>query len=386
MSSRNQFEIVPERVLVQHSRPAFYLPQLDGLRFIAFFLVFLHHNLPTGAKVSQQFGSAFEHALATVRDTAGFGLSLFFFLSSYLIVSLLILEREASGAVNLRSFYVRRVLRIWPLYFVFLIGVAIAGWWLPAEHISVMRFAAMSLLAGNWYFIAKGMSPGIIGPLWSISVEEQFYAIWPSVFRRTSNEVFLYFSIAIGVLSLVATAILASHRVDSLNIWMNSLSEFVFFAGGSMAALLLPRQLMSSKIKGTLLTLAGLGLWFVNELLLHGNDRTLQPIPLHASLGYFLSAIGCALVLSGFLYLPQSLIPSWLRYLGKISYGLYVFHGLAMHLVRSTPIRWHLRTPGVQFIVILGITTVLAALSYRVLESPFLRLKRRFELILTRAT
>ena len=129
----------------------------------------------------------------------------------------------------------------------------------------------------------------------------------------------------------------------------------------------------------------GVVLWFITEIFCKIDDRGTAQIPVLLSLGYLLAAVGCALLIMGALFIPARAVPEWLRYLGKISYGLYVFHALSMHLVRSTPLKWHLQTPGLEFVVIFAITLVLADLSYRFLEKPFLRLKRRFEVVVTRA-
>jgi peptidoglycan/LPS O-acetylase OafA/YrhL len=379
-----------ERSIPDHSashsvRPKFYYPQLDCLRFMAFFLVFLHHNIPTNARVLNHLGPRFLAVTILLRDTVGFGLSLFFFLSSYLITSLLIMERRTSGTINLKSFYVRRILRIWPLYFAFLGGVALVGHWRAAEHISLPRFAAMSVLAGNWYCTVAGLGAFAIGPLWSISVEEQFYAIWPGVFRSASRKTFLWFTGGVALISIVSTGILAARGASSLGLWMNSLSEFAFFAGGGLFALMVPSIKMPNWRYALTLTGGGAVLWFVVEIFCKINDRDLQPTPIRAIVGYLLVAIGCALLLRGSLYLAPGAIPEWLIYLGKISYGLYVFHSLAMHIVRSSPASWPIRIPGVDLLTVLLITVALAALSYKFLEKPFLQLKGRFESVRTRS-
>jgi len=370
---------------IKESRQFFYLPQLDGLRFLAFFLVFLAHNVPSDETLSGHFGPAPATAIGLIRDTAGFGLGLFFFLSSFLISSLLLIEKDTTDTVALRAFYVRRILRIWPLYFAFLICVSIIGIWSPSEHISIPRLAALSLLAGNWYFIARGMSPFIVGPLWSISVEEQFYAIWPSILRLTNRRTFVYFSLAVGVGSLATTALLAARGVSSLNIWMNSAPEFVFFAAGTLLALFFQPQRKPNLLIAILLSIFGFGVWTADEWLFKLTDRTFKPEPFQTTCAYFFAAAGCALLIAGCLYIRATLVPGWLKYLGKISYGLYVFHPLAMRFIWSTPRNWHLRGSILEIISIFFVTVALAACSYRFLERTFLRLKRRFELIATRA-
>ncbi len=367
------------------TRPTFYVPQLDGLRFVAFFLVFLHHNLPVGVKLSKLLGSRYANVLDVARETSGFGLSLFFFLSAYLIGSLLILEKTRTNTVHLRAFYVRRILRIWPLYFGFLAGVSVFGLWLPAEHLSLARLAAMTLLVGNWYTSSHGLGPFVIGPLWSISVEEQFYAIWPSVFRSLSQKNFTIFAVIATCVSLGVTGYLADGRVNTGNIWLNSFAELIFFAGGTLLALYFKASRTPNVTCAVLAISGGVFLWTAAEIWCKVNDRVSHPSALQLPFGYFLVACGCALLLGGVLLLPVSSFPNWLIYLGKISYGLYVFHALAMHIVRSTPATWHLRAPGIDIFVVLSLTILCASLSYPLIERPFLRLKRRFESVRTRS-
>lgn len=107
----------------------------------------------------------------------GFGVDLFFVLSSYLITTLLMREIGATGHINVPAFWVRRAkrLRIWPLYFSFVPGCALVG------AISPRMAGAMAVFAGNWAMITWGDLAGVAGPLWSVSVEEQFYLTWPLV-------------------------------------------------------------------------------------------------------------------------------------------------------------------------------------------------------------
>jgi peptidoglycan/LPS O-acetylase OafA/YrhL len=384
MRIEQQQGVIPRVPASQSTHPAFYIPQLDGLRFLAFFLVFLSHNLPTGDKVGQHFGPDVQRALSIISETAGFGLSLFFFLSAYLITSLLLLEKAASGTIDLRSFYLRRILRIWPLYFAFLGAVAVVGLWRPTHHISILRFAAMSALTGNWYSMVAGMGPFVIGPLWSISVEEQFYAIWPWVFSQLSRKAFIGFCASLGVVSVFCTAVFTYRGATSLGLWLNSLTEFIFFAAGGMFALFIRTPRRPNLLYSSVMIAAGSVLWLAVEVCFAINARSVSPVPSKASLGYLVVALGCAFLLAGALHFPSVSVPQWLVYLGKISYGLYVFHALAMHLVWSTPLIWCLRTPGIEFVSVFVLTLIFATLSYRYLERPFLQLKRRFELVKTR--
>ena len=112
-----------------------------------------------------------------------FGVPLFFFLSAFLITELLTRELDQFGTISIKSFYTRRVLRIWPLYFTFIFGMVLATQFTDKfGHISGSTQAAFSLFSGNCYITFNGWLPSYpIKPLWSISVEEQLYILLPLV-------------------------------------------------------------------------------------------------------------------------------------------------------------------------------------------------------------
>ena len=160
-----------------------YFPELDGLRFIAFMMVyFFHGGVPQGI-LARLIGSRIAGAF---RENGGFGVQLFFILSGYLIATLLLREEARYGRIDLRAFWIRRVLRIWPLYYLtLLIGFGL----IPAlEHqigtpgyARMLRGQLIPFLAflGNWSMIFVGPLPDWLSILWSVCVEEQFYLIVP---------------------------------------------------------------------------------------------------------------------------------------------------------------------------------------------------------------
>ena len=113
--------------------------------------------------------------VAGIGATGAFGVSLFFVLSSYLITELLLREKDLIGGLDVKSFYIRRILRIWPLYFAFLALAVALRWIFPGQHVTWRAGLWFSLLAGNWYIVFHGFPSSVIFPLWSVSIEEQFY-------------------------------------------------------------------------------------------------------------------------------------------------------------------------------------------------------------------
>ena len=167
-------------------------------------MVFLHHAFPHDPTFWTKLGVPLFLAriVAGIGATGAFGVSLFFVLSSYLITELLLREKDLMGTLDIRSFYIRRILRIWPLYFAFLALAVALQWIVPGQHVTWRAGVWFSFLAGNWFIVFHGFPSSVIFPLWSVSIEEQFYITWPAVVRKVSETGMLIFA---GLLLVVAT-------------------------------------------------------------------------------------------------------------------------------------------------------------------------------------
>jgi peptidoglycan/LPS O-acetylase OafA/YrhL len=340
-------------------------PELDALRFFAFLSVFLFH----ACRSSKRFNIELYEPLS-------YGLPVFFLLSSFLITHLLLKELDTTGTVHVKGFYARRVLRIWPLYLSFLAGCYLLGVVSPQYHIETPRLLAFLFLSGNWYVGARGWGSSPIYPLWSISVEEQFYLIWPAVVMLGAR--FLKpAAFAITALSLCCIAIQCKYGAGGDEIWTNSLSQFLYFALGTLAAIYFAQRPIKKGISRGLFSIAlGVGSWWIIEAFSHIKAPGLQPQALPFVAGYGALGISCVAVLYGFLALPESFFPNWLTFLGKISYGLYVFHKLCQFMVPHLGLRSAVLKTVVSFLA----TVACAALSFQFLEKPFLKMKKRFAL------
>jgi peptidoglycan/LPS O-acetylase OafA/YrhL len=346
-----------------------YRPQLDGLRFFAFFAVFIFHTTR---------GSNSPAALVALYDAGAFGMCTFFILSSYLITSLLVRERARFGKIHVRAFYIRRALRIWPLYFVFLAMNLVIGHFVPKVSVEIPRLLAFVFMVGNWYVAAVGFSASPIYPLWSISLEEQFYLVRPALVSK-SKDFLLWASCALIPVSLGSIYVLGVCGASREQVWVNSFAQFLFFACGSLLALYEGNIGISMSVgRGALLVVAGFGAWWAIEARFHLMAKTPIANPLALTAGYAAVGLACAAILFGVLSLPGGLVPRWLAYLGKISYGLYVFHVFCLEHASRT--HNHVVNAGLS----LAATIVCAAISYRFLEKPFLGLKSRFEFVQSR--
>jgi peptidoglycan/LPS O-acetylase OafA/YrhL len=355
------------------SKERFYRPELDILRFLAFFLVFLHHSQ------RMYFPGA---ALADVGAACASGVQVFFVLSSFLITELLLREKEKTGSVHLRFFYIRRILRIWPLYFFFIGGCLIVSKLTHFTIFTTTQFLFFLFLAGNWWSAFHGFIPRVVGPLWSISLEEQYYIVWPTI-ARFGRRVLWIASGLFLVASTIALWYLGSAQAERYAIWCNSFVEFQFFALGAMLAMLLhKRTLAFSPVLRIVLALAAFTIIVGDQISLHVilGPKT-GPIALIAA--YALLSIGIVLLFLAFFGMKVGSFAKPLIYLGKISYGLYVFHDLSLRIIYPLEQRFHFG--GVLSVLFsLAVCILLASLSYKFLEMPFLRLKEKFAFVRTR--
>ncbi len=361
------------------------IPALDGLRGIAILLVMLNHFTHDAGQ-----SHVTVPVLRQIAESAWCGVDLFFVLSGFLITGILWQARDADG--YFRNFYMRRVLRIFPLYYgalalVFFIAplvhpftpamremAANQGWlWLFSGNI-------LMGLRGDWVFDVGWVN---IGHFWSLAVEEHFYLVWPAlVFFLKKRDLMAVCAFAVVVaftsrvwLRLVegdpvGAFVLTNARMDALAI--GSFIALVVRSEGGGAALVRP-----AFIAGTLsaLGLAGVIVICGGHLdWAHWADQTVGFTLLAAFFGALLVLV---------VYLPADSLWGrfWaspiLRFFGKYSFGLYVFHHL---LLPFTPRLFPIDRIGVTAHVLLAmaLSLLIALASWHGYEKHFLRLKRFF--------
>lgn len=370
----------------------FYHPELDILRFFAFFLVFLHHSVPHDPIFWTRYGVplALARVVAGIGAMGAFGVDVFFALSAYLITELLLREKALIGDLDLRSFYARRILRIWPLYFFFLALAGVLTFVVPGQKIGWQASLAFLFLSGNWWIVFRGFPSSVIFPLWSVSIEEQFYLFWPPVVRRLRAVHMSFLACAMMAIAWLTRFYVVSHHAGETQVWCNTLARLDPIAAGILVAVFLrgeaPR--FSAKMRVLMIAFAGIC------LALAGNYWSIKADPLTTArilAGYPAVAIGAAALLLGILSHAQvtarvSITKTALVYLGKISYGLYVYHVLGLMVSDFAVPRAEATLPRylVRVAVAFSLTLALSAASFRWLETPFLNLKQRFTHVLSR--
>ena len=377
----------------------FYLPELDSIRFFAFLSVFIYHSVVRDKSfyVQSGFPDGLANFLAVVPKAGNFGLDMFFALSAYLLTTLLLREKELRGTIDVRKFYMRRILRIWPLYF-FVIGLALlVSHFDPTERMDLFHAFLFAVFLGRIAMAYYGPIPTFAAPLWSVSVEEQFYLVWPWVVRRSTRFVVTVSLLALAICFVARVYIefggLPAHSL--LRAWFWRIDPIVY---GALLAVVLKGR--SPRLKNwQRYLLIAVGLIFVYAGAAWADDvNSLKPV---AQLFFLpLAAIGCIAVLGASIGIQDRIVGPFLRlrplvYLGRISYGLYAYHALVLWMMSGRATAWLQLSVGrlhhgqlwfvISFeIVALTLIILISVASYRFFERPILRIKERFALVPSR--
>jgi peptidoglycan/LPS O-acetylase OafA/YrhL len=338
------------------------LPQLDGVRGLAILVVMLHNE--------RSFYPSLH--LQTIFENGWMGVDLFFALSGFLITGILLDSKESGN--YFRNFYARRCLRIWPLYYC-LIGFMFVI--LPAIHRSAASMVfersspwwAYPFFLQNLLVAVPTSAAGLLGVTWSLAVEEQFYLVWPLAVRALSKDQLRRLAVIVICISPALRLLLLSHHAD---LYSNTFSRLDGLMSGSLIAVLA----RSSDFEPTrfikpawILLFTALPLAFVLEAL---KARWIV---------YSFSTVASASFVFLSLYSGQPWLQAGLRnrfmvYTGQISYGLYLMHKLPFDSAKEYQFNAH---PVLMMFTLLAACYGMAALSWSLLEMPFLKLKKFFE-------
>jgi peptidoglycan/LPS O-acetylase OafA/YrhL len=338
------------------------IPQLDAVRGLAILVVMFHNISPKYPLF---------HSDQLFRD-GWMGVDLFFVLSGLLITGILLDTKQSAG--YFKNFYVRRCLRIWPLYYSLLFFMFVVVRFLNSSeyHLVVQTSSpwwAFPLFLQNFLLAISTNAAGPLGVTWSLAIEEQFYLVWPLVVRFCSITQLRQLAIAEICLSPMLRYYLWLHHVD---LYTNIFCRLDGLMAGALLALLIRSDnFVPSKLlqRAWILLLIAAPLAFLTEAF-------------HARWIVFSFT---ALASAAFVYVAMFSERKWLQkimtnqflvYTGTISYGLYLLHKIPFGMVQVL----HLdRRPYLPLPIILVASYVLAALSWNLLEKPFLSLKRFFD-------
>jgi peptidoglycan/LPS O-acetylase OafA/YrhL len=362
-------------------------PELDGIRGLAILGVLATHScaylaLTPGTK-----------PLLSLMYFGQWGVDLFFALSGFLITGILL---ETKSATNyFRSFYARRALRIWPIYYsvlAILFSLALISPWVAANAPPRLEWGSYVFYLQNIpTFWADKLVPqaGMVGHFWSLAIEEQFYFVWPILVLFVPEDSIL----AICVLGFIVALPL---RLYMLTVFGYSWGEMVLttarmdglFVGAALAVLSHQRKKLSwkfSAIPGVagLMILGWIGVF-------HRTDQFIGAGPYMRTFGVTAVALlsGALIALSQLRVRSVSrfLSKRWLRFFGRYSYGIYVFHvpiflspsaGLAHYPGIAIPLP--LKSAVLFILGINCVSIITAVASFELFESRFLRFKAKFK-------
>jgi peptidoglycan/LPS O-acetylase OafA/YrhL len=369
-----------------------YFRGLNALRFFAAAMVVMHH----GETIRAKHGLENLEWLSLFKN-GGNVVTFFFVLSGFLITYLLLKEKAIRKTISIKHFYIKRILRIWPLYFLlFIIGVLILPELFKFLHIS---YEIPYTFGQSWYWFVFFL-PGLVTfyygthllqPLWSIGVEEVFYLIWAPAFKFFKQSILL---ILWGIIALkIVLQLIVAFEIVNNSLFVYLISTFQFET----------------------MTIGGLGAYFVFHRKKSMNDLFIYKIPVQIVFYGFLAAyllfeaninfsvwknffhlpvIPTMLIDSLFLYLiiGVSLVDKniiklkskYLSYLGEISYGIYMYHMLIIFtlifFLKNVLLKMNIWTGSLLFYTILFVVTVMiSALSKILYEDRFLSLKKSFQ-------
>jgi peptidoglycan/LPS O-acetylase OafA/YrhL len=357
-----------------------HIDSLDGIRGIAILLVVFFHYLPVNPA----------NPFSAIAGLGWTGVDLFFVLSGFLITGILYDTRGSSNFFKV--FYARRALRIFPLYF-FVVGLVVA--------VAALLHTAMSWKAIPFYIYGANVmhlfKDGIpdftpyfnCDHFWSLAVEEQFYSLWPLVVFFVISRRTLMKICAAGIVgALVFRLVLTHFAVPPVILYSELPSRMDSLLAGAMLALALRAPRLSAWLsRRRLYSLIAACCLLLALLLIKAKTLAFYSIAM-SSFGYSLIA-GVYFGVLALALMPGTVANrvatlSVLRFFGRYSYGLYIWHALLSPImIRRTP--WFTRhihplalSQMVYALVMVAFFTAVALASFHLLESPFLKLKSRF--------
>ena len=380
----------------QAQQKRIYFPGLNSLRAIAALLVVVCHieQLKTLYGYNNMFDNTF------INQSGVFSVTFFFCLSGFLITYLLLVEQERTATIDIKKFYIRRALRIWPLYY--FLGIIslfllpnIQSWHVPVWQAGLETNYFAHIF--SYFAFLPNIAIAFIGiiphanQVWSIGVEEQFYLIWPLIFRYTRNVWQAIFSvIGIYVAVKLITIVLMGGYSHNLSIAARleqfyrllQVNRIDCMAIGAIGAGILYHD--RSKLKPFYTFIAQYILYTVALLfVMFGGFR--EGFWLHFNQEIF--AVLSALIILNVATNRQTIFKlenKNLDYLGRISYGIYMFHCLCIAIAFYLVNRYTSFSPSqfmgntIVYPLVFGLSIAMAAISYRWLEQPFIRQKHRF--------
>jgi peptidoglycan/LPS O-acetylase OafA/YrhL len=355
-----------------------YYPQLDAIRGMSFLAVFFFHAY------KPEFGaSLFQQILFFIYSKLTLSIDVFFVLSAFLLTLLGINEFQKNGRFSFKNYFIRRALRIWPLYYLlmFLSFVIIKMF---AQHLGEQ----VTFPPASWYlfFVSNYYSIGhvfFLQLLWTLSVEEQFYLIWGFCLLLFQKNL----KIVMAVFVSISIVFNFWGAVQNKSIYFHTLTYLFDMMAGAYAAYCVNKNNHISQWTLKLIGFKSLLFYFFLPIFFffcYFIDKSLtgQLNNVFTVVMRFGFIIYCCLVIIDQMINPKKVLNfskrAFLVYIGKISYGLYCFHGFVITFCGLILKKYQIEIPSFLWaLILLLITIFIASISYRFFEKPFLNLKEK---------
>lgn len=373
---------------IQNRSETNYFYQFNALRFFAALLVLVGHAEALRASAGGKSLHSFDFF-----NNGQHAVTFFFVLSGFLITFLLLKERNKTKTVQVKSFYWKRIVRIWPLYFLLIfIGLVLQP--ISIDLLNLPYEMPYSWQESSLFFIM--FLPGIITfyfgnhllePLWSIGVEEWFYLIWGPVLKYIPKDVWKWITLLL-LLKLIFNYLASQGFFLPLMGYVIKMMRFeAMFIGGLFACAFFTNQKTQnqiSKLRTPFLISALIGCF---GIVFFGNyfDLFLQNLGIaDKSLNLFICSVFFGLLIWSIAWRNQKnsfLDSKVVVFLGEISYGIYMYHLLVVTVVWAVllPLKLGFVTETILYhFIAIALTILLAAISKTFFENPILKLKNRF--------
>ena len=350
-----------------------YFPAIDGLRLLAFLLVFFRHF-----KIAVPF--------PFLRETGWIGVELFFLISGFLLTKLLREEYIQQGTIQIKQFFARRALRVWPLYFFYLLVISLYAIKVGPHYFFPDRLIGNFLFYDNIISAIELYNPNSFTiHLWSISMEEQYYLLLPFAIPwllSLDQKKLIRFFLFAYLIILAARLIAFVYKTPDPFIYVLPISGDCFLLGMMLGIGLFDNIIHRFRSLPT---------FVISVLLL----STIYFLPAREVQGfhnvyvYSIIAVAFALLLISVIHQPNKLLEfifanKLSRYLGKISYGLYIYHIISIYGAGRICDKLGIAAQLHQLWLSLFLTVILSVLSYEFFEKFFLRYKYKFTVITSR--
>lgn len=347
----------------------FYLPAIDGLRFLGFFLVYCrHYSKPAPSNFLYEIGWT--------------GVQLFFLISGFLLTRLLVKELQQRSKISLTKYFVRRILRIWPLYFFYLTVITLVS-------IFVFQKINYARLIGNIFFydnintaLYGHAANWSAGPLWSISLEEQYYLVLPFIIPflyRLPKKLLIWILTAGFFLLILSRLLLIQKNLAHPFIFVLPFSGDCFLAGIVLGLGIADNHL--KKIKPITGFIGGLMFLSLMYFIPDRSVMSYNQLYLYPLLTAGLLLIFCSVVYNDTGWPHKIFDNKYIRYAGKISFGLYLFHDPVIYFLNKLLQNSDLWLKQIGFLIGLTISLIMATLSYELFEKRILKFKHKFSVV-----